>query len=108
MYDVQKPLCSKSFTLKGMLFWTIHDFPRYGIVARVTHQGLVACPICGPKFRGEHSVELGKQTYTGTCRLLTKGHPYILVRMANHFNRKLETHLRPKFVIVKEQLTRTA
>jgi hypothetical protein len=108
MYNVQKPLCSKSFTLKGMLFWTIHDFPRYGTVAGVTHQGLVTCPICGPKFRGEHLVELGKQTYTGTYRLLLEGHPYILVRMVNHFNGKLETRLRPKFVIVKEQLIRTA
>jgi hypothetical protein len=59
-YDVQKPLASKSFTLRGMLFWTIHDFPRYGIVAKVAHQGFASCPICGPKFRGEHSVELSK------------------------------------------------
>jgi hypothetical protein len=40
-YDVWKPSNSKSFTLKGILIWTIHDFPGYGIVVRVAHQGHV-------------------------------------------------------------------
>jgi hypothetical protein len=102
MYNVQKPLASSSFTLKGMLLWTIHDFPRYGIVVRVAHQGFVACPICGPEFRGEHLVELSKQTYTGTHQWLPDGHPYKSVRMFNHFNGQLKTCLRPKSVIIKE------
>lgn len=37
LYDVQKPLGYRSFTLKGVLLWTIHDFPRYGIVVGVAH-----------------------------------------------------------------------
>jgi hypothetical protein len=36
-YNVQKPLGSKSFALKGMLIWTIHNFLGYGIVAGVAH-----------------------------------------------------------------------
>jgi hypothetical protein len=36
-YNVQKPLGSKSFTLKGMLIWIIHDFPGYGIITGVAH-----------------------------------------------------------------------
>jgi hypothetical protein len=36
-YDVWKPLGSRSFTLRGILIWSIHDFPRYGIVGRVGH-----------------------------------------------------------------------
>jgi hypothetical protein len=36
-YDVLKPLSSRSFTLRGVLLWTIHDFLGYGIVARVAH-----------------------------------------------------------------------
>jgi hypothetical protein len=67
-YDVQKPLGYRSFTLRGVLLWTIHDFPRYGIIARVEHQGFVTCLICEPKLRGEHSMELGKQTYIGIRR----------------------------------------
>jgi hypothetical protein len=36
-YDIFKPLSSRSFTLRGVLLWTIHDFPSYGIVTRVAH-----------------------------------------------------------------------
>ncbi len=61
VYDVQKPLGYRSFTLRGVLLWTIHDFPGYGIIARVEHQGFAACLICGPKLRGEHSMELGNK-----------------------------------------------
>jgi hypothetical protein len=27
-----------------MLIWTIHDFPRYGIIFGCQHQGIKACP----------------------------------------------------------------
>jgi hypothetical protein len=37
LYDVQKPLGYRSFTLRGVLLWTIHDFPGYGILIGVTH-----------------------------------------------------------------------
>ncbi len=36
MYDVFKPLGSRSFTLTSVLFWTIHEFLGYGIVVGVT------------------------------------------------------------------------
>ncbi len=32
VYDVWKPSGSKSFSLKGIVVWTIHNFPRYGVV----------------------------------------------------------------------------
>ncbi len=67
-YDVLKPFGSRSFTLRGMLIWTIHDFLGYGIVVGVAHQGFITCLICGPEFRGDHLVKLGKQTYIGTCQ----------------------------------------
>jgi hypothetical protein len=47
-YDVLKPMDSKTFTLKGVLLWTIHDFLGYGCVVGVAHQRYVACPICKP------------------------------------------------------------
>ncbi len=59
-----KPFSSKSFILRGMLTWTIHDFPGYGTIAGVAHQGFAACPVCGLEFKGEHLVELRKRTYT--------------------------------------------
>jgi hypothetical protein len=69
-----------------MLIWTIHDFLGYGIVVRLAHQGFVACLICAPRFKGEHSMELGKQTYIGTCRWLPEGHPYKIARMKENSN----------------------
>ncbi len=36
-YVVQKPLGYRFFTLKGILFWTIHDFSGYGIITGVVH-----------------------------------------------------------------------
>jgi len=75
-YDVFKPLGYRSFIQRGVLLWTIHDFPSYGIFAKVAHQGYATCPICGLDFKGEHFVELGKQTYTKTRQWLPKKHPY--------------------------------
>jgi hypothetical protein len=103
-YDVLKPLGSRSFTLRASLLWTIHDFPGYGIVVGVSHQGYNACPIWGPDFRSEHFVELKKMTYICTCRWLPDGHPYRLARMKGHFNGQLETRSKPKSIIAKEQL----
>jgi hypothetical protein len=36
-YDVLKPMGSRTFTLKGILLWTIHDFFGYGCVVGVAH-----------------------------------------------------------------------
>ncbi len=105
-YDVLKPLGSRSFTLEVGLLWTIHDFLRYGIVVGVTHQGYCACPICGPNFKGEHSMELGKMTYTNTHRWLPVDHPYKSMRMKGHFNGQLETSTKLKIVTIEEQLVR--
>jgi hypothetical protein len=58
----------------------------------------------GSKYRGEHSLKLAKQTYTGTCRWLLEGHPYKLARMKDHFNGQLETCGKPNPIIAEEQL----
>jgi hypothetical protein len=76
---------SRNFILRGILLWTIHDFLGYDTMAKMAHQGYVACPICGPNFKGEHSMELGKYTYTQTKRWLRKGHPYRFNRNEKSF-----------------------
>jgi hypothetical protein len=103
-YDVRKPLGSKSFTLRGILIRTIHDFPGYGIVGGVAHQVFVACLVYGLEYRGEHSLELAKQTYIGTRRWLLEGHLYRSARMKDHFNGQLETCGKPNPIIAEEQL----
>lgn len=88
----------------GVLLWTIHDFLSYGTIEGVAHQGYATCPICGPNFKGEYYVELGKQTYTETRCWLPEGHPYRSPRMVDHSNGKIETHRKPRPITTKEQL----
>jgi hypothetical protein len=95
---------SKNFILRGILHWTIHDFPGYNTMAGMAHQGYHACLICGLDLKGEHSMELGKHTYTQTKILLTKRHPYKLARMKDHFDGQIERRNKPRNVTTKEHL----
>jgi hypothetical protein len=103
-YDVLKPMGLRNFILRGILLWTIHDFLGYGTMARVAHQGYATCPICGPYFKGENFVELGKHAYIQIKKWLTKRHPYKLAGMKDHFDGQIETCNKPKNVTSKEQL----
>ena len=105
-YDVLKEVGSRTFKLRAVLLWTIHDFPGYGTVAGVAHQGYAACPVCGPDFKGEHSVELGKQTYTDTRRWLAHDDPWRSPEMKDHFNGRMELRGKPNVVTAGEQLQR--
>ena len=105
-YDVLKDLGSRVFKLRAVLLWTIHDFPGYGTVAGVAHQGYAACPVCGPHFKGEHSVELGKQTYTDTRRWLPHNDPWRSPTMKDHFNGREEVRGKPSVVTAEEQVSR--
>ena len=102
-YDILKEVGFRTFNLRAVLLWTIHDFPGYGAVAGIAHQGYVACPVCGPDFRGEHSIELGKQTYTDTRRWLPHDDPWRSCRMKDHFNGRLEERGPPRYVTIVEQ-----
>jgi hypothetical protein len=46
-YDVTQDVGSRTFTVRGVILWTIHDFLGYGTVGGFAHQGYVACPWCG-------------------------------------------------------------
>jgi hypothetical protein len=103
-YDVLKDMGSREFRLRGMLLWTIHDYPWYGTVGDFAHQGYVGCPYCGPELGAEHSSELGKQIYAGTRRWLDQNHPYHSEAKNCHFNGKSEHRDRPTVVTVEEQV----
>jgi hypothetical protein len=103
-YDVLKDMGSREFRLRGMLLWTIHDYPGYGTVGGFVHQGYVGCSYCGPELGAEHSSELGKQIYAGTRRWLDQNHPYRSEAMNCHFNGKSEHRDRPTVVTVEEQV----
>ncbi len=56
--------------------WTIHDYPTYGLASRCVHQGYKARVSCGPDVTFQHSIELKKVVYEGSCRWLVRDHPY--------------------------------
>jgi hypothetical protein len=89
-YDCTKDEGSRVFTLRGVLLWTIHDFPGYGTVGVFSHQGYAACPSCGSQLGAQHSLELGKQTYGGTRCWLPEDHKYRAVEFKDHFNDEVE------------------
>jgi hypothetical protein len=103
-YDVSKDIGSRTFNLRGMLLWTIHDFPRYGTVGGFSHQGYAACPWGNSQLGVDHSLELGKQTYGGTRHWLPEHHPYRSEEMKGHFTGAVENHGKPRAVLVEEQL----
>ncbi len=51
-YDVQKPLGYRSFTLRGVLLWTIHDFHGCGIVIGVAKPRVRYMPYMQAKIKG--------------------------------------------------------
>jgi hypothetical protein len=107
-YDITKDMGQRSFQLRAMLLWTIHDFPGYGTVGGFAHQGYAACPWCGADLGAEHSVELGKCTYGGTRRWLPAEHPYRSDAMKWHFNGEIEDRPPPHAVSVEEQMQHAA
>jgi hypothetical protein len=103
-YDVTKVVGARTFKLRGILQWTIHDFPGYGTVGGFSHQGYAACPWCGPDLGAEHSIVLGKQTYSKTRRWLLKTHKYRSARMKVHFDGEVENRQKPRAISIEEQL----
>ncbi len=61
--DVLQPPGCRTFVLRAMLMWTIHDFPGYGLVSGCQHQGYKACPPCGSSTMSRWSKELGKVVF---------------------------------------------
>ena len=56
--------------------------------------------------KGEHSVELGKQTYTDTRRWLPHDDPWRSSTMKEHFNGREEERGKPDVVTAEEQMNR--
>ena len=101
-----KDVGSRAFKLRAVLLRTMHDFLGYGTVAGVAHQGYAACPVCGPQFKGEHSIEHGKQTYTDTRRWLPHDDPWRSTTMKDLFNGREEDRGKPNVVNAEEQVER--
>ncbi|XP_074342211.1 uncharacterized protein LOC141679672 [Apium graveolens] len=64
------------FTLKGILIWTINDFPAYGNLSGCVDKGYLCCPICGDDTVAKYLSHSRKMCYQGHRRYLPRNHPY--------------------------------
>ncbi|XP_058185683.1 uncharacterized protein LOC131302909 [Rhododendron vialii] len=80
----------KNFTMRACIFWTIHDFPAYGMMSGWSTKGYLACPICN---ENNSSVSLrSKIEYLGARRWLPENHIW---RRNKLFNSKFKDRTRP-------------
>jgi hypothetical protein len=75
----------RTFTLRGILMWTIADFPAYGLTSGLCTKGFLACPICGLHtiYRTARGPKKFKQVFLGARRWTSRSHPYRLNRRFN-------------------------
>lgn len=67
---------SRSFTLRGILLWTMHDWPGLGSCSGLKVSGYGACHKCGPTMVGRRSIQLKKVVYHEHRRWLPMDHPF--------------------------------
>jgi len=91
--DMSKSPRPSTFTLCGMLLWTIHDYPAYGLISGCATKGYQGCPICGPNVDSRYSKSLKKNIFQGHRRYLPQNHPFRF--MCEAFNGKEEHRSRP-------------
>ncbi|KAL3679629.1 hypothetical protein R1sor_022585 [Riccia sorocarpa] len=63
------------FTLKGIMLWTMHDYPGYTQISGFQTSGYAACSTCGPALPVARSVHLSKQVYMQYFTFLPLDHP---------------------------------
>ena len=73
--DSSKPKGLQVVTIRGIVTWTIHDYPGYGFCSGLGTKGYKACPICGDWLRSTYSKTLNKNVYLRHRRFLHKDHP---------------------------------
>ncbi|KAI5324104.1 hypothetical protein L3X38_033177 [Prunus dulcis] len=64
------------FTLRGVLLWTVNDFPAYGNLSGCVVKGYKACPICGNDTPSHRLKNGHKICYIGHRKWLPINHPY--------------------------------
>ena len=81
--DMSEPVGpNRSFLLRGMLIWTIHDFPAYTLISGQTGKGSAVCRVCGEGTFVEYSREAHKTIFLGNRRWLRPNHHWRAARAA--------------------------
>ena len=91
--NMSKPEGERRFTLRGMLMWTVNDFPAYGLLVGQQVHGYKGCPVCGPETCSEYAMLLGKMIYLGGRRYLPENHRFRRARA--QFNNHQKWQLPP-------------
>jgi len=94
--DMSNSLCRSTFTLRGILLWTIHDYLGYGLIFGCATKGYQGCPMCGPNIDSRFSKSLRKNIFQGHRPYLPIEHPFRYITKA--FNGKQEHCSRPSRV----------
>lgn len=108
--DFSQPAGERRFKLRGILFWTILDYPAYKLISRLYTHGYKACVVFGPQIKSR-SAKLGnklnskqkardnKIIFLGARSWTCRGHPYW---NSLEFNGRIEKHLAPAHMIGEE------
>jgi len=103
--DFSQPEGSRAFTLRGLLMWTISDFPAYGLISSLCCKGYKGCPCCGPAtearmaktgdLQPDRRCRGSKMVYGGIQRYLPRHHPY---QRNKRFNDQVEHRSAPQIM----------
>ena len=76
--DASAEGAERRFNLRGILLWTISDFPTYGLISGQQTKGYKACPICGPHIvsRSAKGPNGDKIVYVGARQRLPEDHAF--------------------------------
>ncbi|KAL3676562.1 hypothetical protein R1sor_026510 [Riccia sorocarpa] len=64
------------FTLRGIMMWTMHDYPGYGIISGFQTKGYCACPTCAVDLPYSWLYQLRKVVYMEFSTFLPLDHPF--------------------------------
>jgi hypothetical protein len=87
---------NKTFILRVILLWVMHDFPGYGVASSLQTQGFYGCPPCGPEeVPSLFALELGKVIYHGHRKFLPSLHRWKQDDCIGAFNGQREYGMEP-------------
>ncbi|XP_062118376.1 uncharacterized protein LOC133831994 [Humulus lupulus] len=98
--DCYDSFSKESFILRGLLLWTINDFPAYGNLSGCYVKGYKGCTICGEKTSATRLKFCKKTCYMGHRRFLPTEH-YLRNQM-KAFNDKQELQGPPPIMTGEE------
>jgi hypothetical protein len=110
--DFSKPDGERRFKLRGILMWTVSDYPALGLISGLSTHGYKACVACGPetesriamcgnKLNTEKQAKGKKIIFSGGHRWTRRTHPY---RRNTDFSGRQDNRLCPSRLTGEETI----